>query len=156
MGKSLLRLGLAIFAFFYRLTRGKVGGNLLLFRALLLTTTGRKTGKKRTTPVAYIEHDGGYVIVGLFVVFGDANPGWFYNLRTNPRASIQVNDKQFEVSAEIVGPDKRGPIWTRVTELIPIYAKVAKRTTREIALVILHPGGTDVPPAIETIPTNTP
>ena len=139
MGKLLLRLGLAIFAFFYRLTRGKVGGNLLLFRALLLTTTGRKTGKKRTTPVAYIEHDGGYVIVGFFVVIGGANPGWFYNLTTNPRASIQVNDKQFEVNAEIVGPDKRGPIWTRVTELIPIYGKLAKRTNREIALVILRP-----------------
>lgn len=139
MGKSLLRLGLAIFAFFYRLTRGKVGGNLLVIRVLLLTTTGRKTGKKRTTPVGYIEHDGGYVMVGLFVVFGGTNPGWFYNLRTNPRASIQVNDKQFEVSAEIVEPDKRGPIWTRVTELVPIYAKVAKRTNREIALVILRP-----------------
>lgn len=139
MGMSLLRLGLAIYAFFYRLTRGKVGGSLLVIPVLLLTTTGRKTDKKRTTPVGYIEHDGGYVIVGLFVVFGGANPGWFYNLRTNPRASIQVKDKQFEVSAEIVGPDKRGPIWARVTELVPMYAKVAKRTNREIALVILRP-----------------
>jgi deazaflavin-dependent oxidoreductase (nitroreductase family) len=139
MGKSLLRLGLAIYAFFYRLTRGKVGGNLLVIRVLLLTTTGRRTGKTRTTPVGYIEHDGGYVIIGLFVVFGGANPGWFYNLRTDPHASIQVNDKQFEASAETVGPDKRGPIWTRVTELVPIYAKVAKRTKREVALVILRP-----------------
>ena len=139
MGKSLLRLGLAIYAFLYRLTRGKVGGSLLVIPVLLLTTTGRKTAKKRTTPVGYIEHDGGYVIVGLFVVFGGANPGWFYNLRTNPRASIQVKDKQFEVSAEIVGPDKRGAIWAWVTELVPIYAKVAKRTNREIPLVILRP-----------------
>ena len=139
MGKSLLRIGLAIYAFFYRLTRGKIGGSLLVIPVLLLTTTGRKTGKKRTTPVGYIEHDGGYVIVGLFIVFGGANPGWFYNLRTNPRASIQVKDKQFEVSAEIVGPDKRSPIWARVTELVPIYAKVAKRTNREIPLVILRP-----------------
>ena len=139
MGKSLLRLGLTIYAFFYRLTRGKLGGSLLVIPVLLLTTTGRKTGKKRTTPVGYIEHDGGYVIIGLFVVFGGANPGWFYNLRTNPRASIQIKDKQFEVSAEIVGPDKRGAIWARVTELVPIYAKVAKRTNREIPLVILRP-----------------
>jgi deazaflavin-dependent oxidoreductase (nitroreductase family) len=108
-------------------------------RVLLLTTAGRKTGKKHTTPVGYIEHDGGYVIVRFFVVFGGANPGWFHNLRTNPRASIQVKDKQFEVSAEIVGPDKRGPIWTRVTELNSIYGKMAKRTNREIALVILRP-----------------
>jgi len=139
MGMLLLRLGLAIYTFFYRLTRGKVGGNLLVIRVLLLTTTGRKTGKKRTTPVGYIEHDSGYVIIGLFVAFVGANPGWFYNLKTNPHASIQVNNKQFEVSAEIVGPDKRGPIWTQVTELVPIYAKVAKRTNREIALVILRP-----------------
>ena len=111
----------------------------MIRRVLLLTTAGRKTGKKHTTPVGYIEHDGGYVIVGFFVVFGGANPGWFYNLRTNPRASIQVNDKQFEIGAEIVGPDKRGPIWTRVTELVPIYAKVVKEGTREIALVILRP-----------------
>ncbi len=139
MGKSFLRRVLAIYVFLYRLTGGKFGGNLLVIRVLLLTTTGRRTGQKRTTPLGYIEHDGGYVIVGLFVVLGGPNLGWFYNLKTNPRASLQVKDKQFEVSAEIVGPDKRGQLWARVTEVAPFYAKFAKRTSREIPLVILRP-----------------
>jgi deazaflavin-dependent oxidoreductase (nitroreductase family) len=139
MGKSFLRLVLAIYVFLYRLTGGKFGGNLLVIRVLLLSTTGRKTGKKRTTPLGYIDHDGGYGIVGLFVVFGGANLGWFHNLRSNPRASIQVKDKQFEVSAEIAGPDKRGQLWARVTEVAPFYAQFAKRTSREIPLVILRP-----------------
>jgi len=53
---------LALYVFLDRLTGGKLGGNLFVIRVLLLTTAGRKTGKKRTTPLGYIEHDGGYAI----------------------------------------------------------------------------------------------
>lgn len=139
MGKSFIRLILALYVFLYRLTGGRLGGNLLVIRVLLLTTTGRKTGKKRTTPMGYIEHDGDYVIIGLFAIFIDTNPGWFYNLKTNPHSLIQVREKQFEVSAEIVGLDKREQIWAQVAKLAPFYTKFSNRTNREIPLVILRP-----------------
>jgi deazaflavin-dependent oxidoreductase (nitroreductase family) len=138
MLKSLFRLILAIYVFFYRLTGGKFGGQVQGLRVLLLTTTGRKTGKKRTTPLGYFEQAGGYVIIGSNAGF-KTHPGWFHNLRSNPRATIQINDKQFEVSAEIAGPDTRGRLWARLMELAPSYANYTKKTTREIPLVTLRP-----------------
>ncbi len=139
MANPFFRFVLTIYVFLYRLTGGKFGGKIPGFQVLLLTATGRKTGKKRTTPLGYIERDGGYVIVASYVAFGGTYPGWFHNLRSNPRAAIQVNEKQFEVSAEIAGPDKRGQLWARLMEVAPAYANYAKRTSREIPLVILQP-----------------
>lgn len=144
MGKLFIRFILAVYVFLYRRTGGKLGGNLFVIRVLLLTTTGRKTGKKRTTPMGYIERDGIYLMIGLFAMFVNANPGWFYNLRTNPSASVQVKDKQFEVNAEIVGLHQRDQVWAQVTEVAPFYAKFAKRTSREIPLVILRPAWASV------------
>jgi deazaflavin-dependent oxidoreductase (nitroreductase family) len=105
---------------------------------LLLITTGRKTGRTRTTPLTYFEHDGGYVITGSNGGF-PAHPAWFHNLRSNPRATVQVNNRQFEVRAEIAGPGGRGQLWARLIEIAPFYARYATKTRREIPLVILRP-----------------
>ena len=139
MGRLFIRLILALYVFLYRLTNGMLGSNLLVTRVLLLNTTGRKTRKTRTTPMGYIKHDRDYVIIGLFALLVNKNPGWFYNLESNPHALIQVNGQQIEVTAEMVGSDKRDQVWAWVTKLAPLYAKVAKRTSREIPLVVLHP-----------------
>lgn len=138
MLKSLFRPIMAIAVYLYRLTGGKFGGKVQGLRVLLLTTTGRKTGKKRTTPVGYFEQDGGYVITGSNAGF-DNHPAWFLNLRSIPRATIQVNDRQLEVEAEIAGPEQRARLWSRLMELAPSYGNYAKRTSREIPLVILRP-----------------
>lgn len=131
---------MAIAVFFYRLTDGKFGGTVQGLRVLLLTTIGRKSGIKRTTPLGYFDESGGYVIIGSNAGF-DTHPAWFLNLKSNPRATIQVKDRQFEVNAEIAGPEKRGRLWARLIELAPSYANYAKRTRREIPLVILRPIG---------------
>jgi len=89
--------------------------------------------------MGYIEHNGDYIIIGLFAVFSSKNPGWVYNLKANPAAVIQVKGKRTEVIAEIVRSDKRDQIWARVTKLAPLYTKVAKRTSREIPLLVLRP-----------------
>ncbi len=137
MVKSLFRSFLALHVFLYRLTGGKFGGKVQGLRVLLLTTTGRKTGKKRTTPLGYFEHDGGYVIIGSNAGF-DTHPAWFHNLKGNPHAIVEVNDRQFEASAEVVGPGERGQLWARLVEIAPAYANYANNTSREIPLVTLH------------------
>ena len=138
MGKSFLRVVLAIYIFLYRLTGGKFGGKVQGLRVLLLTTTGRNTGKKRITPLGFFEQDGGYVIVGSNAG-SDTHPAWFHNLRSDPRATVEIGDKQFEGSAEIAGPDKRSQLWARLIELAPAYANYAKKTSREIPLITLRP-----------------
>ena len=139
MGKFFFRLILTIQVFLYRLTGGKLAGSVQGFPVLLLTTTGRKTGKMRTTPLGYMQQDGSYVIVASYVAFSGAYPAWFHNLKSSPRARIQVKDRQIEVRSEVARQDQRGLLWARLIELAPFYANYAKRASREIPLVILHP-----------------
>jgi F420H(2)-dependent quinone reductase len=134
----LFKLFMALQIYFYRLTGGKLGGRMAGIPVLLLTTTGRKSGKEHTTPLGCFESDGGYVIIASN---GGAksSPGWFYNLKSSPHATIEIGDQVLEVDAEIAGPDKRPRLWTRLIELSPGYANYQKRTTHEIPVVILHP-----------------
>jgi deazaflavin-dependent oxidoreductase (nitroreductase family) len=138
MVKLFFRVFMGLHVFLYRLTSGKFAGQVQGLRVLLLTTTGRKTGQVRTTPLGHFEQEGGYVIIASNAGF-DAHPAWFHNLKSNPQATIQVGDKRLEVSAEIAGPDKRPQLWARLIELAPGYADYAKKTSREIPLVILRP-----------------
>jgi deazaflavin-dependent oxidoreductase (nitroreductase family) len=134
----LFRVFLWIHVSLYRLTRGKFAGQIQGLGVLILTTTGRKTGKARVTPLGHFEHDGGYVVIGSNGG-SDAYPSWFLNLKNNPRATIQVNDQCIEVTAEITGPETRGQLWAQLIDRAPGYAAYAKKTSREIPVVILRP-----------------
>ena len=136
--KKLFQFILAIFVFIYRLTHGRLGGQVQGLQVLLLTTDGRKTGKKRTTPLGYFIDDGSYIIIASNAGF-DTNPAWFYNLCTNPRVMIEVRDQQMEAEAEVAEPKKRNTLWGRLISLAPGYANYTTKTAREIPMVVLHP-----------------
>jgi deazaflavin-dependent oxidoreductase (nitroreductase family) len=138
MGKSFFRLFVALHVFWYRLTGGKVGGQVQGLPILLLTTTGAKSGKQYTIPLGYFEADGQPVIIGSNGG-RDTHPAWFFNLKRHPQAGIQIRDKQSEVSAQIVGPEKRDQLWARLVEISRAYGNYAKKTSRVIPLVELLP-----------------
>jgi deazaflavin-dependent oxidoreductase (nitroreductase family) len=138
MSKPFFRVFTGIHGFFYRLTGGRIAGKVQGLRVLLLTTTGRKTGKLRTTPLGHFEQAGGYVIIGSNAG-SDHHPDWFLNLKGNPHATILVGDNRLHVNAEITGPDKRSQLWAQLIELAPGYAGYATKTNREIPVVILRP-----------------
>jgi deazaflavin-dependent oxidoreductase (nitroreductase family) len=122
----------------YRLTRGRIGGSVRGLRLLLLTTTGRKSGKKRTIPLGYFEDKGAYVIIASYGG-SEQNPAWFLNLKSNPQVTIEVMDRRMAAIAEPAGPEERNRLWARLMELAPGYGDYQKRTTREIPMVILRP-----------------
>jgi len=105
---------------------------------LLLTHTGAKTGKRRTNPLAYFRDGDRYVIIASK---GGAptNPGWYYNLLANPRATIEVGNERLEVTAEPAGPPERERLWAMVIERTPAFKEYEKKTRRTILLVILTP-----------------
>jgi F420H(2)-dependent quinone reductase len=138
MVKLFFRVFSGIHAFFYRLSGGRLAGKVQGLRVLLLTTTGRKTGKARTTPLGHFEQDGGYVIIASNAGF-DHHPEWFLNLKSNSHATIQVGSNRLDVNAEIVGPDKRNQLWAQLIELAPGYAGYEKKTSRVIPVVMLRP-----------------
>lgn len=141
MARSFFRFFMAIGTYLYRISGGKIGGRLPGLEVLLLTTTGRKTGKKRTTPLGYFrDPEGSYIIIGSNAGF-DTHPSWFHNLKHQPHVTIQVRDKQLEASAEVAGPDKRNQLWAQLIKLAPFYGNYEKKTRREIPIVILHPVG---------------
>jgi len=136
--KKLFQFILSVFVFLYRSTNGRLGGQVQGLQVLLLTTVGRKTGKKRTTPLGYFIDNGSYIIIASNAGF-DTNPAWFFNLRTNPRVMIEVRDRQMEVEAEVAEPKKRNTLWGRLISIAPGYANYKKKTSREIPMVVLHP-----------------
>src|ERR1700687_2164699 len=129
MGKSLFRLFVALHVFWYRLTGGKVGSQVQGLPILLLTTTGAKSGKQYTVPLGYFEADGRPVIIGSNGG-RDTHPAWYFNLKRHSQARIQILDKQSEVSAQIVGPEKRDQLWARLVEISPGYGNYAAKTSR--------------------------
>jgi F420H(2)-dependent quinone reductase len=127
-----------VMVFLYNVSGGRIGGKMGKVPILLLTTTGRKTGKQRTLPLVYIMDDGAYVVTGS-AGGADKHPSWFFNIRSDPQATIQVKDKHIKVTAEIVGPEKKSELWARLVAVAPNFAGYQKRTSREIPMVILRP-----------------
>ena len=105
---------------------------------LLLTTTGRRSGKRRTTPLGYFADEGRYVIVGSNAGF-NYHPAWYHNIKANPRVTIQVKDKALNATAEVAEPAERQRLWDKLMTIAPLYGGYEKQTKREIPLVVLHP-----------------
>ena len=136
--KRLFRFVLSVSVSLYRLTHGKFGGHVQGLQVLLLTTVGRKSGEARTRPLGYFMDNGNYVITASSAGF-DTNPAWFHNQRANPRVKIEIKDRQMEAEAKVAPPEKRNALWSKLISLSPAYANYAKKTSREIPLIILRP-----------------
>ena len=122
----------------YRETGGKVGhvwreGSTIL----LLTTTGRTTGEKRTTPLIYAADGPRYVIVASKGGAPD-HPGWYKNLAKTPEVELQVKDEVFKARAHTVTGEERARLWRKASEVWPHYDEYAKKTPREIPVVVLE------------------
>jgi deazaflavin-dependent oxidoreductase (nitroreductase family) len=134
-----VKLFMALHVGLYRLSGGKLGGEMRGFKVLLLTTTGRKSGKTRTTPLGFFDRQGGYVIVASNSG-QSTHPAWYHNLRSQPQVTVQVFDKVLPVTAEVLTGEARAQAWQQVITTAPAYADYEKQTTREIPLVLLRPG----------------
>ena len=141
--ESLQRAVLTAHQWLYEHTDGRIGGKVGNLPALLLRTTGARTGKPRTSALVYgMDGDGRYVVVGSD---GGSNqsPGWVHNLRANPHAEIQVGRARHPVTAEILteGPDYER-CWKIVNDLNRYhdggrYEHYQTLTTRRIPVVVL-------------------
>jgi len=132
------QLFLSFHVFIYRLTNGKIMGAFGANSILLLDMVGRKSGKKRTTPVMYIRDGDNYVITAS-AGGADTNPAWYFNLKSNPATTIQVLDQKINIIAQEASPDKRKKLWTQLTSLSPQFKQYEKKTKRIIPMFILRP-----------------
>ena len=128
----------------FRWTGGSKGGRRVGpgydIPCLLLTTTGRKSGKKRTVPLAYMEDGSNYVIIGSDAG-ANKDPAWILNLNSDPRATLQLKGARIPVLAERPGPEERGRLWAELVNQNPVFGTYQTRTPREIPVVVLRPQG---------------
>jgi deazaflavin-dependent oxidoreductase (nitroreductase family) len=123
----------------FRASGGRLGGRFRkIGPVLLLTTTGRKSGKQRTTPLLYVEDGERYVIVAS-VGGAPSDPAWYLNLSSNPAATIQVGHERTAVSAKTAAPEERERLWTLAATMYPGYDDYQAKTSREIPVVVLTP-----------------
>src|SRR5262245_20465579 len=104
----------------FRDNEGRVGGPFEGMTLLLLTHKGAKTGTKRTNPLAYIEEGGRYFIFGS-KGGASTNPDWYFNLRANPDATIEIGTEKFDVVAEVLSGAERDRIWARNVRERPAF-----------------------------------
>jgi deazaflavin-dependent oxidoreductase (nitroreductase family) len=122
---------------------------------MCLTTTGRRTGKKRRAMLGYF--DDGRNLVALAVnAWADAEPGWWLNLQAHPDAVVELKDGSQAVHARAAEGDERARLWTRWRELgersgeamIANCDEYAAGMNRQPAVVVLEPASAprDSPP----------
>ena len=136
--KYLFKLMMAIHVGLYRMSAGKMGGTMRGFKVLLLTTTGRKSGKLHTVPLGFFEQPGGYLVAGSNGGL-PAYPAWYHNLKSKPQATIQVAGKTVPVTAEVQTGEAHAQAWQKVITAAPLYAGYEKKAGRPIPVVFLRP-----------------
>ncbi len=135
VGKSLQRLFMKGHVSLYRLTGGKVGGGKSL---LILTTTGRKSGVERDTPLFFFP-DGDHYIIIASAGGAPKHPIWWLNLKSNPQAKIQIGPKVISVTAHQADAEESKRLWSIIAEKYKQFVGYQKRTSREIPIIILDP-----------------
>lgn len=116
----------------------RTGGRIAVARlagltALLLTTTGRRSGLPRVTPLTAVPDGDSLLLIGSN--WGKPrHPAWSSNLIANPEATAEIRGHRFGVTATLLTGDERARAWATVTESWPPYAQYAARTDREIRI----------------------
>ena len=105
---------------------------------LILTTTGRRSGEPRSTPLIYGRSGEDYVVVASK---GGApeHPAWYLNLSEHPEVTAQVLGDRFRARARTATQQERPELWTLMTDNWPAYDEYQRKTGREIPVVVLEP-----------------
>ena len=120
----------------FRENQGKVGGRYAKVPLLLLTTTGAKSGRSLTRPLAYTK-DGDRLVVIASFGGGPKNPPWYHNLVANPEATVEVGSERFRVRAAVATGEERQRLYDRQAEQLPAFAEYQKKTKRQIPVIVL-------------------
>jgi deazaflavin-dependent oxidoreductase (nitroreductase family) len=120
-------------------TRGRIGGTGFGMPVVILTTTGRKSGKQRTTMLTSPVHDDNRVVLVASYGGDDRNPAWFLNVRDHPDVELEMRGKKRPMKAHVASDDEKTELWPEVVKAYKGYAQYQTKTERDIPLVILEP-----------------
>jgi deazaflavin-dependent oxidoreductase (nitroreductase family) len=121
----------------FRANGGRVGGPFEGSDLLLLTTTGAKSGKERTTPLGYVRHEGRLLIIGSNLG-GPRHPGWYHNLMAHPLVQVETGTEEYEAVAVPADGERRDRLFELVVEAEPGYGEYQANTARVLPVVVLE------------------
>jgi deazaflavin-dependent oxidoreductase (nitroreductase family) len=121
----------------YLATDGEDGDTIDGFPALILTTTGRRSGEPRSTPLIFGETEGCHVIVASFAGLPE-HPAWYLNLVSDPVVGVQVRGDRFTGHARTTTGSERDRCWRLMAAIFPMYEQYAAKAEREIPVVAIE------------------
>jgi deazaflavin-dependent oxidoreductase (nitroreductase family) len=115
----------------HRLFGGKVLMSSMMLPCAVVTTTGRKSGLARESPLASVPLSGALYIVGSN--FGRPHhPAWSWNLLADPNASVSFRGEQFPATAHLLDDDEKAETWPRLIERWPLFDQYVERSGRNL------------------------
>ncbi len=122
----------------YKRSNGKLGGRIQNSPVALLTTTGRKTGEPRVSPLLYIR-EGDRVILVASQGGRDKHPLWYLNLKAEPKVSVQIKNEVLQLRARDATAEERDEYWPKLAAMYPTLDDYQSWTDRVIPIVICDP-----------------
>jgi len=122
----------------YRVSGGRIAGRFGRGPVLVLTTTGRKTGRPRTTTVLYAKEGERLVVVGSNTG-SEQPPAWALNLAATPRATVQLGRKRVPMRVTELAGDERERLWALMNDRYNGFESYTQRTDREFKVFVLEP-----------------
>ncbi|MDT5145542.1 MAG: hypothetical protein QOC58_187 [Mycobacterium sp.] len=125
-------------AWIYRRSNGRLGGVFQKSPVALLTTTGRKSGQPRVSPLLYMR-DGDRVILVASQGGRDKHPLWYLNLKADSKVSVQIKNEVLQLRARDATPEEREHYWPQLVAMYPSFDDYQAWTERVIPVVICEP-----------------
>jgi deazaflavin-dependent oxidoreductase (nitroreductase family) len=123
----------------YHKSNGRFGASVFGAPVCMLTTTGRKTGLARTTPLLYLK-DGDDVVVVASQGGMPKNPEWYLNLVADPKVTVEIAGDAVAMIARTATADEKAVLWPKLVTMYKNYDRYQQRTTRDIPVVICSSG----------------
>ena len=137
--KPFLKLMSKANTWLFRASGGRLGAKFMGGAPVgLLTTTGRKSGAERTTPLIYLA-DGERIVLVASLGGMPRNPLWYDNLAAQPEVAFETPQGKRRYRARTASSSEKAVLWPRLVAIYRSYADYQKRTDREIPVVVLEP-----------------
>lgn len=121
----------------YKLSGGRWGARMGWIDVALVEMTGRKTGKRRTVPIACYPHRDS-VVVSASNSGKESHPAWFLNMQDHPHVTVQLGKQRFDADAVEVPDDEREALWEKIIEINKHQGEYLAHTERRIPLIWLR------------------
>jgi deazaflavin-dependent oxidoreductase (nitroreductase family) len=123
----------------YQLSKGRIAGKGLGMPVVVLTTTGRKSGQKRSTMLTSPLQPGDEIVLVASRNGDDRNPDWLHNIEADPAVEVELAGTVRPMTARIADASERAELWPRIIAEHDNYAGYQRKTEREIPVVVLTP-----------------